>query len=712
MQEALGTQLDMSTTYHLQTDGQSERTIQTLEDMLRACVLDFRGSWDVHLSLVEFRITIVIILVWDVLRLRHCMVESVVRQLCGYADKRRKPLEFSIGDYVLLKVSPWKSVVRFGKKGKLAPRSVGPFEIVEKKCLENPTLQVPLDEIQVDVKLNLVEEPVEILEKEFEKLKRSKIAIVKVRWNLKRGPEFTWEREDQMKLKDFGFGYDLGHHSRFVRGCDNRLPLWYAVVIDLYLKLLSERKLYQINGMLWDASPDLETERNIGGTGTRSGAGYEAYKQGMPSVLNYNDISKNDDVRSVIEKYKQILYGASDLKDTTRNIEYVCNEALVIYRVSYDYAKKNDIAKCGTVSRFCGYWKDGRERQSLASANSTAAHSRLVADAERFNFGNIPIYIVTFVATADASCLSIASLPEMSECANEGNSDPSFVGQWPDGIAYVAVVQPDFFASLAKLGKDYHKRADRSCPYILLDDVVVHSRRSLCYQEREWATRKQLSYEVHPEVNSRKHTAICTIGYAHHSVNNEPAVFAEDHANLLKKNNQNHAECKLDISHQVQKKTAAKTGLDFSDLLLSLENRQCYCYIYNLSMCCHYECFSIYGSVISTNDWTSVVEDVIMMVQQDVPLFIMQTTYAVVGCLYHQIQKPLNSSNIDRTRRQKQPNVSDHPTTSTIFDDANNKDGCSTLVCNPKFLVKIPMHVIYTKKYGRTISWFYETVYV
>ncbi|GJY12996.1 putative reverse transcriptase domain-containing protein [Tanacetum coccineum] len=146
----------------------------------------------------------------------------------SYADKRRKPLEFSVGDYVLLKVSPWKGVVRFGKKGKLAPRFVGPFEIVEKvgpvayrldlpeelngvhdtfhvsnlkKCLADPTLKVPLDEIRVDAKLNFVEEPVEILEREFKKLKRSRIAIVKVRWNSKRGPEFTWEREDQMKLK-------------------------------------------------------------------------------------------------------------------------------------------------------------------------------------------------------------------------------------------------------------------------------------------------------------------------------------------------------------------------------------------------------------------------------------------------------------------------------------------------------------------------------
>ncbi|GJR22841.1 hypothetical protein Tco_0971368 [Tanacetum coccineum] len=110
------------------------------------------------------------------------------------------------------------------EKGKLAPRFVGPFEIIEKvgpvayrldlpeelngvhdtfhvsnlkKCLADPTLQVPLDKIRVDAKLNFVE----ILERDFKKLKRSRIAIVKVRWNSKRGPEFTREREDQMKLK-------------------------------------------------------------------------------------------------------------------------------------------------------------------------------------------------------------------------------------------------------------------------------------------------------------------------------------------------------------------------------------------------------------------------------------------------------------------------------------------------------------------------------
>ncbi|GKB81385.1 reverse transcriptase domain-containing protein [Tanacetum coccineum] len=238
MQEALETWLDMSTAYHPQTDSQSERTIQTLEDMLRACILNFGGSWDVHLPLLKFSYnnsyhSSVRCTSFEALYGRKCrspiMWAEVERDHHKhYADKRRKPLELSVGDFVLLKVSPWKGVVRFGKKGKLAPRFVRPFEIIKKvglvayrlrlpeefngvhdtfhvsnlkKCLADPTLQVPLDEIQVDAKLNFMEEPMEILEREFNKLKRSRIAIVKVRWNSKRRPEFTWEREYQMKLK-------------------------------------------------------------------------------------------------------------------------------------------------------------------------------------------------------------------------------------------------------------------------------------------------------------------------------------------------------------------------------------------------------------------------------------------------------------------------------------------------------------------------------
>ncbi|GJU96942.1 putative reverse transcriptase domain-containing protein [Tanacetum coccineum] len=237
MQEALGTHFVMSTAYHPQTDGQSERTIKTLEDMLRACVLDFGGSWDVHLPLVDFLYnnsyhSSVRCAPFEALYGRKCrspimLAEVGEGQLKGselvqettekisqikdrlkvardrqksYVDKRRKPLEFSVGDYVLLKVSPWKGVVRFGKKGKLAPRFVGSFEIIEKVCFVAYRLDLP-EELNVDAKLNFMEEPVEILEREFKKLKRGRIAIVKVQWNSKRGPEFTWEREDQMRLK-------------------------------------------------------------------------------------------------------------------------------------------------------------------------------------------------------------------------------------------------------------------------------------------------------------------------------------------------------------------------------------------------------------------------------------------------------------------------------------------------------------------------------
>ncbi|GJY31379.1 putative reverse transcriptase domain-containing protein [Tanacetum coccineum] len=146
----------------------------------------------------------------------------------SYANNRRKPLEFEVGDRVMLKVSPWKGVVCFGKKGKLAPRYVGPFEILKrigpiayrlrlseelsgvhdtfhvsnlKKCLADASLHVPLDEIKVDQTLRFVEELIEIMDLGIKSLKRSKISLVKVRWNLRHGPKFTWEREDYMKFK-------------------------------------------------------------------------------------------------------------------------------------------------------------------------------------------------------------------------------------------------------------------------------------------------------------------------------------------------------------------------------------------------------------------------------------------------------------------------------------------------------------------------------
>ncbi|GJT71310.1 putative reverse transcriptase domain-containing protein [Tanacetum coccineum] len=230
MQEALGTRLDMSMAYHPQTDGQSDYHASVrcapFEALYgRKCRSPIMWAEVGEGQLIGPELvqetTEKILQIKDRIKTAHNRQKS-------YTDKRRNPLEFSVGDNVLLKVSPWKGVVHFGKKGKLAPRFVRPFEIIEKvgpvayrldlpeelngvhdtfhvsnlkKCLADPTLQVPLDEIRVNAKLNFLEEPMEILEREFKKLKRSRIAIVKVWWNSKRGPEFTWEREDQMKLK-------------------------------------------------------------------------------------------------------------------------------------------------------------------------------------------------------------------------------------------------------------------------------------------------------------------------------------------------------------------------------------------------------------------------------------------------------------------------------------------------------------------------------
>nr|GFC64672.1 putative reverse transcriptase domain-containing protein [Tanacetum cinerariifolium] len=175
----------MSIAYHPETDSQSERTIQTLEDMFRACAIDFGKGW-------------------------------------------RKPMEFQVGDKVMLKVLPWKGVVRFGKRGKLNPRYVGPFKELQrvkdvayklnlpeklirvhntfhvsnlKKCHADEPLAVSSDGLHFNDKLHFVEKPMEIMDREVKWLKQNRIPLVKVRWNSKRGPEFTWENEDQFQKK-------------------------------------------------------------------------------------------------------------------------------------------------------------------------------------------------------------------------------------------------------------------------------------------------------------------------------------------------------------------------------------------------------------------------------------------------------------------------------------------------------------------------------
>ncbi|GJR07138.1 putative reverse transcriptase domain-containing protein [Tanacetum coccineum] len=265
LQKALGTQLDLSTAYHPETDGQSERTIQTLEDMLRACVIDFGSSWDRHLPLVEFsynnsyhasiKAAPFEALYGRKCRSPVCWSEVGESQLTGpelvrettekivqiknrlltarsrqksYADLKRRLMEFEVGDKVMLKVSPWKGVIRFGKRGNLSPRFVGPFKVIErirhvayklelpdklhgiyntfhvsniKRCFVNDDVVISLDEVHLDNKLHFVEEPVKIMDREVKRLQQSQIPIVKVRWNSRLGPEFTWERKDFFRSK-------------------------------------------------------------------------------------------------------------------------------------------------------------------------------------------------------------------------------------------------------------------------------------------------------------------------------------------------------------------------------------------------------------------------------------------------------------------------------------------------------------------------------
>ncbi|GKC18955.1 putative reverse transcriptase domain-containing protein, partial [Tanacetum coccineum] len=243
-QKDLDTRLDMSTVYHSQTDGQSERTIQKLEYMLRACVIDFGNGWDRHLPLIEFSYnnsyhTSIKAAPFEALYGRKCRspvcwaevrdvqltgpkiihettkkiiqiksrIQSAHDRQKSYADVRRKPFDFQVGNKVMLKVSPWKGVIRFGKLGKLNPRYIGHFKVLAKvgtvayrlglpqqlsrfhsafhvsslkKCLSDEPLEIPLDEIHIDDKLHFVKEPMEIMDREVKRLKQRHIPIIKV----------------------------------------------------------------------------------------------------------------------------------------------------------------------------------------------------------------------------------------------------------------------------------------------------------------------------------------------------------------------------------------------------------------------------------------------------------------------------------------------------------------------------------------------------
>nr|GFC14609.1 putative reverse transcriptase domain-containing protein [Tanacetum cinerariifolium] len=210
-----------------ETNRQSERTIQTLKDMLCAWAAPFEALYGRKCRLPvcwaevgQIQLTgpeLVQETTKRIIQIKQRIQTARDRQK-SYADLKCKPMEFQVRDKVMLKVSPWKGVVRFGKRGKLNPRYVGPFKVLKKvgavsyklelpqelsrvhntfhvsnlnKCYSDDPLVVPLEGLQVDDKLHFVKERLKVMDRKVKQLRRSCVPIFKVRWNSRRGPKFT-----------------------------------------------------------------------------------------------------------------------------------------------------------------------------------------------------------------------------------------------------------------------------------------------------------------------------------------------------------------------------------------------------------------------------------------------------------------------------------------------------------------------------------------
>ncbi|KAG8483076.1 hypothetical protein CXB51_021971 [Gossypium anomalum] len=218
LQEELGTKLSFSTTFHLQTDDQSKKVIQILENMLRCCVLEFQGSWKRYLPLVEFAYN-------NSYQTSLKMIASDRKK--SYANLKRKEIEFQVGDIVFLKVSPWKKVPRFGRRGKLSPCIIGPYEVTERvgsvayrlalppelekihdvfhvsmlhQYRSDPSHVIAPTEVEIYPDMTYGEESVKILAREVKQLRNKSITLVKVLWHRHGVEEATWEPEETIEI--------------------------------------------------------------------------------------------------------------------------------------------------------------------------------------------------------------------------------------------------------------------------------------------------------------------------------------------------------------------------------------------------------------------------------------------------------------------------------------------------------------------------------